>query len=188
VQIRTAAGIAALTLAGTVFGVPASAAAPGRCALGTWRLTEAVLNADSPTARLRFTGGAGALLTLDGRTAVHSYGSSRRLAETGTSDGRTVSGWLQYRKTLRLKTTVTAGRLEGRPSSASGPATLKIRQTRPLNYDPSPQRVAALLKSGEFSGVPYRASYSCTSRTLRLQQKIKDPGRTLTGTWTYRRA
>lgn len=185
--IRMVTGIAVLALAGTAIGVPAAAAAPARCPVGTWRLAHAVLKVDSGGARLRFSGGAGAVLRLDGRTARHSFGSSARFTETGTSQGRPVSGWMRYRKTLRLKTRITGTRLVGSPATAAGSATLKIRQTRPLNYDPAPQRVAALLRRGEFSGVPYTAAYSCDSRTLRLRQKVAGPGRTLQGTWTYRR-
>ncbi|MEO3788320.1 hypothetical protein ABGB12_33755 [Actinocorallia sp. B10E7] len=167
-------------------GTPA-AAAPARCAIGTWKLARAVLHVDSATAHLRFSGGAGARLRLDGRTATHSFDSSSRFTETGTANGRPVSGWLRYRKTLRLQTKISTTRLTGTAASASGPATLKIRQTRPLNYDPSPQRVASLLRRGEFSGVPYQATYTCGSGTLHLHQKLVASGGTLNGTWTYHR-
>ncbi|WP_157963860.1 hypothetical protein [Actinocorallia populi] len=186
-SIRTMTGIAVLALAGTAIGVPAAAAPPARCALGTWKLTRAVLHVDSGNAHLRFSGGSGSVLTLDGRTALHSFGSSAKFTETGTSDGRPVSGWMRYRKTLRLKTRVSAARLTGSPASASGPATLKIRQTRPLNYDPSPQRVASLLRRGGFSGIPASATYTCGPGTLRLHQKEVSAGGTLNGTWSYRR-
>lgn len=185
-RIRMAAGVAVLALAGTAVVAP-EASARARCAVGTWKLTRATLHADSATAHLRFNGGDGALLRLDGRTALHSFGSSSRFTQTGTSNGRPVSGWLKYRKTLRLKAKISATRLAGPASSASGPATLKIRQTRPLNYDPSPQRVASLLARGEFSGIPYRATYTCGSGTLRLHQKLVTSGGTFNGSWTYRR-
>lgn len=185
--IRMVSGIAVLALAGTAIGVPAAAAPPSRCALGSWKLARATLNIDSAAAHLRFDGGSGVVLRLDGRTASYSFGSSARFTETGTSNGRSVSGWMRYRKSLRLKTRVSAARLTGSPSSATGHATLKIRQTRPLNYDPSPQRVATLLRHGKFSGIPSSATYTCGGGTLRLHQTEVTSGGTLNGTWTYRR-
>ncbi|ROO88302.1 hypothetical protein EDD29_5965 [Actinocorallia herbida] len=175
-----------LALAGTVFAVPAAAAAP--CTTGTWRLTKADLTVRQSTTRLRIVGGKGATLTLGGGRAVHRYAGSARLTETGTSGGAAVTGWLRYRGTLRMKAKITGSRLVGTISSASGNATLKLRQTAPLSLDPAPRNLAALLKAGEFTGVPDNAKITCSTTSLKLHQTDTTSSGTLKATWTYRRA
>ncbi|GAB3669950.1 hypothetical protein GCM10027589_38260 [Actinocorallia lasiicapitis] len=177
-------------LAASAFAVPGQAAAAGRpkkCVIGTWRLTKASIRVDSSSTHLRINGGAGAVLRFNGKTATHSYAKSKRLTETGTTGDRKVAGWLQYRKSLTLPTRASGSSLIGDVAEASGGATLKLHQSKPLTYDPAPQSVVVLLQSGEFSGVPYTASFTCKGGALRLRQRIDYGGRTLQGTWNYRR-
>ncbi|MCD0449557.1 hypothetical protein LO762_10185 [Actinocorallia sp. API 0066] len=178
----------ALILVGAVLAVPAAAAPASRCAAGTWRLAKADLTVrQSAKTKLRITGGAGAVLVLGGGKATHRYAGSAKLKESGTSGGAQVAGWLRYRGTLRLKAKVTGTRLTATVSSATGNATLKLRQTRPLQLDPAPRGLAALLKSGEFSGVPYNAQVTCSRTALKLRQTGTSGGAAFTGAWSYRR-
>ncbi|GAB2837448.1 hypothetical protein GCM10022221_41030 [Actinocorallia aurea] len=177
-----------LALAGTVLAVPAPAAAAAKCAQDTWRLTKADLTVRQSATKLRIIGGKGATLTLGGGKAVFRYAGSARLTETGTSGGAPVTGWLLYRGTLRMKAKFSTTRLTGTVSTAAGNATLKLRQTSPLNLDPSPRDLASLLKTDEFTGVPHNAKLTCTSTTLKLSQNTTSSSGTFKGTWTYRRA
>ncbi|MDX6741304.1 hypothetical protein [Actinocorallia sp. A-T 12471] len=185
---KAAALTTVLVLTGTVFAHPAHAAPAAKCAAGTWRLTKADLTVTQSSTRLRITGGAGATLTLSGGKAVHRYAGSARLTETGTSGGAKVTGWLRYRGVLRMKAKLSGNRLIGTVSSASGNATLKLRQTAPLSLDPAPRDLVALLKAREFTGVPYNAKITCSRGTLKLRQTDSGKSGTLKGVWTYRRA
>jgi len=155
-----------------ILGAPAQAAAP-RCAIGTWKLTKATIKVDSSRQHLRLTGGAGATLRLDGRTAQHGYNLSRKLTETGTTGGAQVKGWLQYRKTLRMKTRVPAGRkgvLVSDVGSASGNATIRLYQSKPFENSPGPQLIVYVLRNGDFDGgLPRRANFTCTAGALHLK-------------------
>ncbi|GAA3241026.1 hypothetical protein [Actinocorallia longicatena] len=188
-MIRTAAVCAAAAMVATSISAPAaSASARQRCVVGTWKLTKASLRVDSASTHLRITGGAGAVLRFDGATATHSFARSKKLGETGTTGNRKVVGWLLYRRSLSVPTRVSGSRLVGNVARAGGGATLKLHQSRPLTYDPAAQSVVTLLQSGEFSGIPYTAAFSCKARALKLTQRVDYGGRTLRGTWTYRRA
>ena len=190
-MIRTTA-VVALAAASVVvtLGAPAQAAAP-RCAIGTWKLTKATIKVDSAQQHLKLTGGAGATLRLDGRTAHHGYNLSRRLSETGTTGGAQVRGWLQYRRTLRMKTRVPVGRrgiLNSVVSSASGNATIRLYQSKPFENAPSPQLIVYVLRNGDFDGgLPRRAHFTCTASSLRLKQKLQTSVGIVSSDWTYSR-
>lgn len=186
-MIRSSA-VAVTVLTITAISVPAQAASQNRCALGGWRLQKAVLKVDSASTHLRIAGGGGATLRLTTRTATLGYNGSAKLSETGTTGGKEVKGWLQYSKTLRLKTRFAGRTLIGDPASASGSATLKLHQTKPLQYSPAPQSLAALIRSGEFSGVPFSGTFTCGGGKLQLRQQLTSKGKTLNGVWTFRRA
>ncbi|MEO5876119.1 MAG: hypothetical protein ABIS86_03110 [Streptosporangiaceae bacterium] len=190
-MIRTTAAVA--LAAGSVvlvLGAPAEAAAP-RCAIGTWKLTKATIKVDSVQQHLRLVGGAGATLRLDGRTALHGYNRSKRLAETGTTGGAQVRGWLQYRKTLRMKTKVPSGRsgtLISSIGSATGNATIRLHQSRPFTNSPGPKLIVYVLRNGDFDGgLPRRAGFTCTSAKLRLKQRLSTSIGVVSSDWTYRR-
>jgi hypothetical protein len=173
-----------------ILGAPAQAAAP-RCAIGTWQLTKATIRVDSAQQHLKLTGGAGATLRLDGRTAQHDYNLSRRLRETGTTGGAQVRGWLQYRRALRMKTRVPVGRqgvLTSDIASATGNATIRLYQSRPFENAPGPQLIVYVLRNGDFDGgLPRRARFTCTASGLRLRQKLQTSVGAVSSDWKYNR-
>lgn len=190
-MIRTTA-VAALAAGSVVviLGAPAQAAAP-RCAIGSWKLTKATIRVDSAQQHLKLTGGAGATLRLDGRTAQHDYNLSKRLHETGTTGGAQVKGWLQYRRTLRMKTKVPVGRqgvLIGDIASASGNATIRLYQSKPFENAPGPQLIVYVLRNGDFDGgLPRRAHFACTASSLRLKQRLQTSVGAVSSDWKYNR-
>jgi hypothetical protein len=183
--VALAAGSVVVTL-----GAPAQAAAP-RCAIGTWKLVKATIRVDSVQQHLKLTGGAGATLRLDGRMAHHGYNLSKRLSETGTTGSAQVTGWLRYRRTLRMKTKVPVGSrgvLTSDVSSASGNATIRLYQSRPFENAPSPQLIVYVLRNGDFDGgLPRRARFTCTASSLRLKQRLQTSVGVVASDWKYSR-
>ncbi|WP_106400768.1 hypothetical protein [Actinocorallia populi] len=180
---------AALTAGLAVTVASPASAAPGPCAVGTWKLTKYTLKSHIEEVTANAKGGEGTRLTITRKSASYDFSRAKKVVTRGVAEGDPYTVTDVFKKKLAFKSTLVGkkktGSLTLKPKTATGAATISSFLG---DQSTGTAELAKNYRAGlKDPFIPDFGQYTCTSKTLKLVLEADGPRTTITSVHHYRR-